>query len=145
VALIALVLAVGAAAWVRRLFLVVTVDGASMRPAFADGERVLVRRTAGDRVRRGQVVLFADGPPGRVAAHRYLIKRVAAVAGDAVPDDFAGVVPPGRVPAGRILVLGDNRPVSVDSRAFGYLPVELLVGRVIRRLADTTRSSADAN
>lgn len=116
--------------WIRRALLVVTVQGVSMRPTYADGTRVLVQRTT-RRLRPGQVILFCDASPGR----SLLIKRIAAVPGDAVPSVFAAVVPAGRVPPGRFLVLGDNPPASMDSREFGYLPQAQLVGRVIRRLS----------
>jgi signal peptidase I len=122
-------LAVVVAGWIRRALLVVTVRGASMRPTYADGERVLVRRTT-RRVRPGQVVVFGDTPPGR----SLLIKRIAAVPGDAVPIEFTTAVSGGHVPPGRFLVLGDNPPASVDSREFGYLERRRLVGRVVRRL-----------
>ncbi|WP_425280614.1 S26 family signal peptidase [Microbispora hainanensis] len=36
---------------------------------------------------------------------------------------------------GHVFVLGDNLEASVDSRHFGFVPVERVVGRVIRRLA----------
>jgi signal peptidase I len=34
------------------------------------------------------------------------------------------------VPAGQCFVLGDNRPISWDSRTFGFLPIETILGRV---------------
>ncbi|GIH73966.1 signal peptidase I [Planobispora longispora] len=38
------------------------------------------------------------------------------------------------VPPGRILVLGDNPEVSLDSRTFGAVPVERVLGVVIHRM-----------
>ena len=40
--------------------------------------------------------------------------------------------PPRIVPDGQIYVLGDNPPVSDDSRSFGPVPSDTLLGRVIR-------------
>ena len=37
---------------------------------------------------------------------------------------------PVRIPSGRVFVIGDNRPNSNDSRAFGPVPVDDLLGRV---------------
>ena len=125
----AVTLTVAVAGLIRRTLLVVTVRGASMRPTYADGERVLVWR-ATYRVRPGQVVVFGDTPPGR----SLLIKRIAAVPGDAVPFAFTTAVSAGHVPPGHFLVIGDNPPASVDSRDFGFLNRRRLVGRVVRRL-----------
>lgn len=131
----------------RRL-LAVTVRGVSMQPAFHDGDRVLVRRTTTPKV--GQVVLVEqparDGRwpvpalpraagPAQVASRRWMIKRVVAVPGDPVPLVAApGVVAGGRVPPGRLVLLGDNRLASLDSRQLGYFPVERTLGTVLRRL-----------
>ena len=49
-------MAATAAVVLRRRFVVVEVDGISMRPTYEPGDRVLVRRCGADRVRRGQVV-----------------------------------------------------------------------------------------
>ncbi|MGW1073319.1 S26 family signal peptidase [Streptomyces sp. NPDC002537] len=137
-------------AWVRGL-VVVTVRGASMWPAFQDGDRVLVRR--GPRPAVGQVVVAErpvrgggwPGPPVRSAAgaaevrgREWLIKRVAAVPGDPVPRDRArslAAVPEDRVPPGRLVLLGDNRTVSFDSQDVGYFPSDRVLGRVLNRHA----------
>ncbi|MFD8542584.1 S26 family signal peptidase [Streptomyces sp. NPDC059649] len=112
------VLAIGlalAASALRRRLVAVTVRGASMEPAYRDGDRVLVRR--GRRPAPGQVVVVRDPPAtgpnhGPIAASdvgpasartpaaaapaaaaravpapALLIKRVAAVPGDPVPRD----------------------------------------------------------
>jgi len=46
-------------------------------------------------------------------------------------DSFGPVV----LPAGRYLMLGDNRDDSADSRYFGLVPRELLIGRAVAILA----------
>jgi signal peptidase I len=127
----------------RRRLLVTVVDGASMEPALRSGDRVLVRRTK--RIRVGQIVVleFPDLPSGRAAVtergHRQLLlKRAVAVQGDRLPtewehpdlDEIAGAV----VPPGSVVVLGDNRATSWDSRHYGFVRRERLVGVMIRHL-----------
>lgn len=130
----AVVGAIGAAAALavlRRRFLVVRVEGLSMQPALSEGARVLVRRCPADRVRRDDVVVL-DAPP----AGTRMIKRVVGLPGDPVSD---GAVPPETaartVPAGRLLVLGDNAARSLDSRQFGFLDATALVGVMVRQLS----------
>ena len=61
----AVLLACGAAAVARRRIAVVAVDGNSMEPALAGGDRILVRRARAGAVRAGQVVVFEQpGPDG---------------------------------------------------------------------------------
>jgi signal peptidase I len=132
---------------VRRWIAIVTVAGLSMQPALAAGDRVLVRRTNIDRVRRGQIVVIekpdADGawparpPRWPVDGREWLIKRVAAVPGDPAPAELLAcdLVSPGQlVPSGLLAVLGDNAAVSLDSRRIGYIPAERLVGVMVRPL-----------
>ena len=42
-----------------------------------------------------------------------------------------GLPPKGKVPKGSLLVLGDKRESSGDSRTFGFLPVSYVIGKVI--------------
>ncbi|WP_327048278.1 S26 family signal peptidase [Microbispora sp. NBC_01189] len=130
----------------RRRFVVVRVAGTSMVPTYQPGDRVLIRRGGRAVLRRGQVVVFrrlqqaGAGSSGRTPGPRgteWLIKRVAAMPGDRVPDQVAAGVhaaPGDVVPAGRLWVLGDG-PISSDSRHWGYLPVSEVLGVVIRRLS----------
>jgi signal peptidase I len=135
-----------AAVVLRWRFVVVEVDGISMRPTYEPGDRVLVRRCAADRVRHGQVVVVQAPDPdvgwsrlpshdGDVTGRRWYIKRAAAVAGDPIPAGVAHAVgsPGSRVPEGRLVVLGDNVR-SDDSRRWGYLPGELVLGVAVRRM-----------
>lgn len=96
---------------VRRRFTRFEVAGESMSPAIEAGEYVLVDMRAYDRRGpiAGHVVLAADPrEPGRT-----LVKRIA--------DTDA---------AGRSWLLGDNGDASTDSRTFGWVAGEALVGRV---------------
>jgi signal peptidase I len=146
-ALVALA-AMGLPGVLRRRFALVTVIGPSMQPALTAGDRVLVRRARISDLRAGQIVVFEkpgdDGawvmePPGwPVGRREWMIKRVAAIPGDPVPDAImsapAHTAEPA-VPAGKLVVLGDNAALSLDSREIGYIPAERLLGVVLRPLA----------
>ena len=85
------------------------VAGTSMLPALQPGDRVLVARTR--RLRTGQIAAVRDPRnPSRV-----VVKRVA-----------------GPAPGGW-RVLGDNPDRSTDSRVFGVVGRDLVVGRVVYR------------
>lgn len=119
----------------RRLLILATVDGPSMEPTFRSGERVLIRRTS--RPRRGHVVLMRlPARPGYRPDSQLLLKRVVAVPGDHVPDGWASPdvhgIGDAEVPHGHYVVLGDNRPVSTDSRYFGLVPRDRVVGVMVR-------------
>jgi len=94
----------------------VRVEGPSMEPTLSEGDRLLVMRTR--RVRPGDVVaLRAPGGGGRV-----LVKRVHA-------SQLGGVV-----------VLGDNPAASTDSRDFGPVPAQSVLGRAVRRYYPAERA-----
>jgi signal peptidase I len=113
----------------RRLFLVVTVVGVSMVPALEPGDRVLVRRHRRAPVHVGDILMFHD-PDGQQA-----IKRVAALAGDVVPDSVRPVTGDTEVvPEGMLVMLGDGVR-SGDSREWGFIPVSHAVGPMIRKLS----------
>ncbi|NUR89261.1 MAG: hypothetical protein HOY71_34700 [Nonomuraea sp.] len=137
----------------RRRFVIVRIGGASMLPTYRTGDRVLVRRTTGAGVRRGQVVVLQTALPGgkwrtgplpRPGAAMWFIKRAVAVPGDPVPEQVAGRVgaaPGDAVPAGRLVVLGDG-PVSEDSRVWGYVPFDRVLGVVVRSLSPADDSGS---
>lgn len=124
-------------AWARMRYVVVTVRGVSMLPTFSPGQRVLVARLRKHPHCRDVVVIERPHPatswstralPRRAEAGHWLIKRVAAAAGDAIPESV-GIQGP--VPAGYVIVLGDNEE-SFDSRQFGLCPVDRVLGVVVR-------------
>lgn len=106
--LVGLLLASVAILAARHRLDVVEVRGRSMAPTLLPGDRLLVARLP---ARVGDIVL-ADDPR---QAGRELIKRVAAI-------HARGVV-----------VRGDNPAASTDARAFGALPAQAVVWRVIGR------------
>lgn len=91
-------------------------------------------------IRRGDVVVFRL-PFG---ARDLAIKRAMALAGDCVPTiGAAEVMPPNRawacptVAAGTVYLIGDNAGHSLDSRHFGAVPVDQIVGKMVLRLPVT--------
>ncbi|MGW5264947.1 signal peptidase I [Microbispora sp. NPDC004025] len=126
--------------WLRRTLAVVVVSGVSMEPAFHASDRLLVRRSGPSRLKVGDVVVFAR--PSRYAGEellpveeRWMVKRVAALPGDPVPGSVLPVVAQPRVASDRLVVLGDNPGASYDSRQFGFLPADLILGVVLRRMS----------
>ncbi|MFO7942372.1 MAG: signal peptidase I [Bacillota bacterium] len=134
-------------AFLLRFFLIDTylIDGPSMQPSLSQGERLLVNKMV-YHLRRpapGEIVVFRE--PGR--QNRNLVKRVVAVEGqtleiregrvilDGVPleEDYVSnpgkdSMPPQRIPAGYVFVMGDNRANSWDSRYFGAVSVRDIRG-----------------
>lgn len=153
----AIVLALILGQVVRRLLGFVTeVESVSMTPTLAPGRRLLARRQpAGRPFHRGDILVVDS-----VEVDRPIIKRVVGLPGEHVEVAADGrvrvdghdLVEPyvahrgGRprvfdVPAGHLLLLGDNRAGSHDARLWKepYLPISAVRGRVMQ-----SRSSADA-
>ena len=135
------------------------VSGASMDPTFDDWHYLIIDRVSYElgEPSRGDVIVF--DLPGNTS--KSLIKRVIGLPGETVsiagntvrienaehPDGFVLDEPyldpdnlggadnvRATLEADRYFVLGDNRHVSADSRIWGELPRELIVGRVFLRL-----------
>jgi signal peptidase I len=138
-------LALAASAWLRRARLEpVRVAGRSMTPALPPGALLAVGPLAGPPA-RGQLVVAGTGTgPGelvkRVAGlpgeHVRLAGGVLEVDGRVVPEPYldpaapAGPVFEVRLGAGEYLLLGDNRAVSADGRAFGPVTADRIAARV---------------
>jgi nickel-type superoxide dismutase maturation protease len=90
----------------------VAVAGVSMAPTYLPGDFLLVRR--GRRVRRGQVVVVRRPAPPALL----VVKRCV------------GVEPDGSVRVGSDNAYAEG---AADSRTFGALPPDRVVGRVICR------------
>lgn len=118
-----------------RSLVIVHVVGTSMQPAYQDGDTALVRCRRG-RLSVGSVVVLLpplSGSPGAVQ-HGWLIKRVAALPGDRVPEAVRGATNGVTVvPAGTLVVLSDN-PVGMDSRQWGFIPAADVLGAVTAKL-----------
>jgi len=126
------------------------VKGHSMEPSLRDGDRLVVDRVAPSlgELTRGDVVVMRY--PRNPAVD--FVKRVVGLPGDRIalkngqlwvngamaPDEWTCIADLETtaevdVPDGCYFVLGDNRPISCDSREFGLVPESLLRGRVRAR------------
>lgn len=111
-----------------------------MAPAIEPGDWLLVDPTTVRWPRRGSVVVFREPDAGGELA----VKRVVAGPGDRVAfaegylelaDDEAWLVSDATTETTAALGFGE----PIDSRVYGPVPVELLVGRAWFRYAPLTR------
>jgi len=136
----------------------------SMEPTLEQGDRVLVNKLAYKfhDVHRGDVVVF-ERPPGTSNGAddeiKDLIKRVVGVGGDRIESRDGSLyvnrelidepyLEPGTrtdvpeaivVPDGQVFVMGDNRENSEDSRVFGPIDEDTIVGRAFVRVLPPDR------
>jgi signal peptidase I len=139
------------------LFTATKVQGDSMLPNLRTEDRVLITRGYDAPARSDVVVVDAATGSG---ATESLVKRVVGISGDVVEvrDDIVYVngepeagyeiarlpgagmtLAPYEVPAGTVYVMGDNRPISADSRMLGALPLSAVQGRVVAIFAPVNR------
>jgi signal peptidase I len=122
------------------------VEGQSMEPNLHNKERLIIEKVSYrfHPPRRGDVVVVH--PPRRSTVP--LIKRVIGLPGEIVEirdgqvlvngavleEDYLdrptpGAMEPRLVPEENVLVLGDNRDASNDSRTFGMVPFSDIIGK----------------
>lgn len=133
-----------------RLFIVLSIRDASMIPSLCPGDLILVRIKNFDNIERkinllGKLVVFAN------KEKRLVVKRIYALPSDVVQYSRALVVGPevssrsypvctndnshsdfqeAIVHVDEVFLAGDNLLSSTDSRSFGPVPVNSLVGVV---------------
>ncbi|MCL6472527.1 MAG: signal peptidase I [Firmicutes bacterium] len=122
----------------------------SMRPNLSPNDRTIVLKF---------IYRFTEPKPGDVIIlvpphtndGRDFVKRIVAVEGDTIqvkdgkvyvngrlyignfktmPGDYSNCGPL-KVPEDNVFVLGDNRPISQDSRWFGPVPEKNIIGKVV--------------
>jgi signal peptidase I len=134
----------------------IRVHADSMRPTLRSGDELIIDRLslALRSPHRGEIVV-ANSPEGGL-----VVKRVAAVGGDSVGIEDGVLVVNGKqqrekyvdyasidgvyfgpvdVPRGDVFLLGDNRGNSEDSRDFGAVPEDDVVGRLLVRIWPLSR------
>lgn len=135
----------------------VIVSGDSMKPNLKDGELLLVRKIGytKDSIKRFDIVVLIERENNK---NEEIIKRVIGLPGEhisyknnklyvndkVVEENFKSrdtkdfnleeVCSCGSIPEGKYLVLGDNRPISKDSRIIGLIDEKDIVGKAIFRL-----------
>ncbi|CAB4757371.1 unannotated protein [freshwater metagenome] len=91
------------------------VSGHSMAPTFNDGDWLLVWYSPRIRIHLGQLVVLRRPLDARAAVASLFIKRIAGL-----NESF-------------VTVYGDNKNASTDSRQWGDIPREEIIGKVIGR------------
>ena len=146
----------------RYLFEAYKIPSGSMRDTLVENDRIFVSKFVYDfaDVEVGDVVVFRTPEPIYDPDKPYYIKRVVGLPGDLIeirgqmlyrngeplhdPDFFEQNIyysrlkssPPfrsKRVPAGEVFVFGDNSEDSYDSRYWGGVPVENIMGKAVFR------------
>lgn len=138
------------------LFQAFFIPSESMEPTLVNRDRVIVNKLGYQLhdVNRGDLIVFGRPPNEPVEDIEELIKRVVAVEGETVEardgsvyinrqrlhepylteGTFTAAFGPVEVPPGHVFVLGDNRGNSRDSRVFGPVDEDLIVGRAFVRV-----------
>jgi signal peptidase I len=139
---IAIVLAFG----VRAALRLYVIPSSSMAPTLVPGDHIVVTPYRfGKKPNRGDVIVFRSPR----AVDELMIKRVIGTPGDLVEtragrvivcghaltepyvtaQASSGAISPQIIPADSYFVLGDNRADSLDSRSWGVLPKNAVLGR----------------
>ncbi len=155
---IAVIIVALLAAFVIRAVVVQTyfIPSNSMAPTLEVGDRLMVYKLAFSvgQVDRGDLVVFNRPPSIENSQLKDFVKRVVALPGEQIqaingvvyvdklplPEEYLSEnsltadFEPIDVPKDNIFVMGDNRSNSRDSRLFGPINVDLLVGEVFVRI-----------
>jgi signal peptidase I len=141
------------------LFQAFYIPSVSMEPTLDVGDRVLVNKQSYEGplshpINRGDLVVFEKPESEGSSEVQDLIKRVIGLPGETVTVRDNTVYIDGRpldepylpegtftdtfdgepIPEGHIFVMGDNRTDSRDSRFFGPVPIDDVVGRAFYRV-----------
>ena len=138
-----------------RMFIItpVVVSGGSMKPNLQDGELLLERKIGynGSSIKRFDIVIIKE-------EKEEIIKRIIGLPGEHISyksnklyvndklveenfkfrdtSDFnlEEICSCSSIPEGKYLVLGDNRPISKDSRTIGLIDEKDILGKAVYRI-----------
>ncbi len=143
----------------------VVVSGDSMKPNLNNGELLLVRKIGynGSAIKRSDIIVLKTTDTN--GNQEEIIKRVIGLPGEHISyknnklyvnndlveetykfrdtKDFnlEEICSCTSIPAGKYLILGDNRPISKDSTEFGLIDEEDIVGKAVLRIWPLTEMS----
>ncbi|MFP5246433.1 MAG: signal peptidase I [Thermoanaerobaculia bacterium] len=140
-----LAVAIALAVLVRSALQLYSIPSESMSPTLEAGDQIVVTPYFGAKPERGHVIVFSSPADPR----ELLVKRVIAVPGELVdsrlgrvrvgghtiPEPYVrreastGAIEAQIIPADSYYVLGDNRDDSLDSRTWGVVPRDRIIGR----------------
>lgn len=150
---VAIVMGAFVVAFVVKTFLIQAfyIPSESMFPTLTEDDRVLVNKLSYQLhdVNRGDLVVFERPPNEPESEIKDLVKRVVALEGETVEERDGALfvdgerldesylqpgveslnLPPTVIPPDHVFVMGDNRGSSRDSRFFGPIEEDLIVGR----------------
>lgn len=111
--------------WVAQPFIV---SGSSMEPTFGNGDYLIIDELSYHfrDPQKGEVIIFHYP----LNPSKFFIKRIAYVPGETVEMDGEKTT----LKENEYFVLGDNSSKSSDSRIWGTLKEDLIVGRAFLRL-----------
>ena len=137
---------------------ILKISGSSMEPSIMDGSTVLVNKLAYGLVRPGSRDFFIQWASPKkndvviyLQDNKIVVKRCVATEGahldyssnpeyimhvgemnvTLTKEQYDALKSSSTVPAGFVLALGDNHSSSIDSRAYGFVSVKNVVGRII--------------
>ncbi len=152
-----LVVLSGAIGLARAFLVVVTIKDESMQPTLREGDRVLVfRYWPSGWLHRGQLVIvwpgeFPDHGPQPLGVPEHFVERIFGLPGDTYAayadqadryflqterlsdgSDWRLIQP---IPDQHLFVYGDNPLANLDSRTWGPIPFESVLGLVVLKLS----------
>ncbi len=140
---------------VKSVFLIMDVKTDSMNPTFKNGDKVIINKIAD--INKGDLIAF-DSPVeegkillSRVIASEYETveirnkvlfindKKTEIISGETLDQKiiypmkfcYRDNMPPVKLERNEFFLLGDNFDRSFDSRSFGKIPADLIIGKIV--------------